>query len=202
MIKTVLPVLLIAAMVCGCSTVAHTNQAIALAGTVGLSLTPSFDLEQTYYLGSFDPAGQLPPTLYRIRVRGQSSILNSTKFASSWVPAEVVDALTGSATLNVKNGAVTITRAGLTASDNINDSGRRLMQFGPEGFRSAPKGHRLVILMGAEPEAVEQAFSSALGTVAMATSGVSGNAVDREALKALLDMGRDKARLQALLAAP
>ena len=202
MIKTVLPVLLITAMVCGCSTVAHTNQAIALAGTVGLSLTPSFDLEQTYYLGSFDPAGQVPPTLYRIRVRGQSSILNSTKFASSWVPAEVVDALTGSATLNVKNGAVTITRAGLTASDNINDSGRRLMQFGPEGFRSAPKGHRLVILMGAEPEAVEQAFSSALGTVAMATSGVSGNAVDREALKALLDMGRDKARLQALLAAP
>lgn len=202
MIKTVLPVLLIAAMVCGCSTVAHTNQAIALAGTVGLSLTPSFDLEQTYYLGSFDPAGQLPPTLYRIRVRGQSSILNSTKFASSWVPAEVVDALTGSASLNVKNGSVTITRDGLTASDNINDSGRRLMQFGPEGFRSAPKGHRLVILMGAEPEAVEQAFSSALGTVAMATSGVSGNAVDREALKALLDMGRDKARLQALLAAP
>ena len=202
MIKTVLPVLLIAAMVCGCSTVAHTNQAIALAGTVGLSLTPSFDLEQTYYLGSFDPAGQLPPTLYRIRVRGQSSILNSTKFASSWVPAEVVDALTGSATLNVKDGSVTITRAGLTASDNINDSGRRLMQFGPEGFRSAPKGHRLVILMGAEPEAVEQAFSSALGTVAMATSGQSGNAVDREALKALLDMGRDKARLQALLAAP
>ena len=101
-----------------------------------------------------------------------------------------------------KDGSVTITRAGLTASDNINDSGRRLMQFGPEGFRSAPKGHRLVILMGAEPEAVEQAFSSALGTVAMATSGQSGNAVDREALKALLDMGRDKARLQALLAAP
>ncbi len=201
MIKTVLPVLLIAAMVCGCSTVAHTNQAIALAGTVGLSLTPSFDLEQTYYLGSFDPAGQLPPTLYRIRVRGQSSILNSTKFASSWVPAEVVDALTGSAQLDVKSGKVTI-ESDTAHAKNINESGRRLMQFGPEGFRSAPKNHRLVILMGASPETVEQAFSQALGTVAMAASGASGNAVDRDALKALLDMGRDKAKLQALLAAP
>jgi hypothetical protein len=196
------PLLLLVTLASGCSTVAHTNQAIALAGTVGLSLTPSFDLEQTYYLGSFDPAGQLPPTLYRIRVRGQSSILNNTKFASSWVPAEVVDALTGSATLNTKTGAVSITSDTANPGFNINDSGRRLMQFGPEGFRSAPKGHRLVILMGADPEAVEQAFSSALGTVAMATSGMSGNAVDREALKALLDMGRDKARLQALLAAP
>lgn len=201
MIKTVLPVLLLSAMVCGCSTVAHTNQAIALAGTVGLSLTPSFDLEQTYYLGSFDPAGQLPPTLYRIRVRGQSSILNSTKFASSWVPAEVVDALTGSAQLDVKSGKVTI-ESDTTHAKNINESGRRLMQFGPEGFRSAPKNHRLVILMGASPETVEQAFSQALGTVAMAASGASGNAVDRDALKALLDMGRDKAKLQALLAAP
>ena len=202
MIKTVLPVLLIAAMVCGCSTVAHTNQAIALAGTVGLSLTPSFDLEQTYYLGSFDPAGQLPPTLYRIRVRGQSSILNSTKFASSWVPAEVVDALTGSLTLDNKSGKVTVEKDPGSVVSGLNDSGRRLMQFGPEGFRSAPKGHRLVILMGADPEAVEQAFSTALGTVAMATSGASGTAVDRQALQALLDMGRDKARLQALLAAP
>lgn len=201
MIKTVLPVLLLSAMVCGCSTVAHTNQAIALAGSVGLSLTPSFDLEQTYYLGSFDPAGQLPPTLYRIRVRGQSSILNSTKFASSWVPAEVVDALTGSAQLDVKSGKVTI-ESDTAHAKNINESGRRLMQFGPEGFRSAPKNHRLVILMGASPETVEQAFSQALGTVAMASSGASGNAVDRDALKALLDMGRDKARLQALLSAP
>ncbi len=200
--KTAFPMLLLlATLASGCSTVAHTNQAIALAGTVGLSLTPSFDLEQTYYLGSFDPAGQLPPTLYRIRVRGQSSILNNTKFASSWVPAEVVDALTGSAQLDVKSGKVTI-ESDTAHANNINESGRRLIQFGPEGFRSAPKNHRLVILMGASPETVEQAFSQALGTVAMAASGASGNAVDRDALKALLDMGRDKAKLQVLLAAP
>ena len=85
---------------------------------------------------------------------------------------------------------------------NINDSGRRLMQFGPEGFRSAPKGHRLVILMGSSPEKVEQAFSTALGTVALAANGASGSTVDRDALKALLDMGRDKAQLQSILAAP
>ena len=52
--------------------------------------------------------------------------------------------------------------------------GRRLMQFGPEGFRSAPKDHRLVILMGASPETVEQAFASALGSVALAANGASG----------------------------
>lgn len=201
--KIALPLmLLLATLASGCDTIAQRNQAVLAAGVLASSMTPSFDLEQTYYLGSFDPAGQLPPTLYRIRVRGQSSMLNNTKFASSWVPAEVVDALTGSATLNTKTGAISITSDAANPGFNINDSGRRLMQFGPEGFRSAPKGHRLVILMGADPEAVEQAFSSALGTVAMATSGVSGNAVDREALKALLDMGRDKARLQALLAAP
>ncbi len=188
--------------VSACDTVPHRNQAVLAAGVAALSVTPSFDLEQTYYLGSFDPAGQLPPTLYRIRVRGQSSVLNSTKFASSWVPAEVVDALTGSLTLDGKSGSITINKDSGSPGFNVNESGRRLIQFGPEGFRSAPKGHRLVILMGASPETVEQAFSSALGSVAMAANGASGNAVDREALKALLDMGRDKARLQAILAAP
>jgi len=193
---------LLALTLSGCDTVAHRNQAVLAAGVAALSVTPSFDLEQTYYLGSFDPAGQLPPTLYRIRVRGQSSVLNNTKFASSWVPAEVVDALTGSLTLDGKNGKVTIGQGGAGVVTGLNDSGRRLMQFGPEGFRSAPKGHRLVILMGASPEMVEQAFSSALGTVAMAANAASGSAVDRQALQALLDMGRDKARLQALLATP
>ncbi len=193
---------MLAALASGCDTVAHRNQAILASGVVAASLTPSFDLEQTYYLGSFDPASQLPPTLYRIRVRGQSSLLNQTKFASSWVPAEVVDALTGSASLDVKSGSITINKDSGNPGFNVNESGRRLMQFGPEGFRSAPKGHRLVILMGASPETVEQAFASALGTVALAANGASGSAVDREALQALLDMGRDKARLQAILAAP
>jgi len=196
-----LSLLPMAMVLTGCDTIPHRNQAILAAGVVAASVTPSFDLEQTYYLGSFDPAGQLPPTLYRIRVRGQSSMLNQTKFASSWVPAEVVDALTGSAKLDVKSGGVKVERDTDT-SFNINDSGRRLMQFGPEGFRTAPKGHRLVILMGSSPEMVEQAFSTALGTVALAANGASGNAVDRDALKALLDMGRDKAQLQSILAAP
>jgi len=193
---------LLALAVSGCDTIAQRNQIILATGVVAASMTPSFDLEQTYYLGSFDPAGQLPPTLYRIRVRGQSSVLSNTKFASSWVPAEVIDALTGSASLDVKTGSINISKNTGSPGFNINDSGRRLMQFGPEGFRSAPKGHRLVILMGASPETVEQAFSSALGSVALAANGASGSSVDRDALKALLDMGRDKARLQALMAAP
>jgi hypothetical protein len=199
--STLMLSLVLCALTSGCDTIVQRNQAILATGLVTASLTPSFDLEQTYYLGSFDPAGQLPPTLYRIRVRGQSSMLNNTKFASSWVPAEVVDALTGSAKLDVKSGSLRIERDTDT-SFNVNDSGRRLMQFGPEGFRSAPKGHRLVILMGSSPDKVEQAFSTALGTVALAASGATGSTVDREALKALLDMGRDKAQLRSILAAP
>jgi hypothetical protein len=185
----------------GCSTVPQTNQAVATAAVLGSSL-PSFDLEQVFYLGSFDPAGQLPPTLYRIRVRGQASFLNITKFASSWVPAEVVDALTGSLKLDSATGNVKIERDDQSAGFNVNDSGRRLVQFGPEGFRTAPKGHRLVILMGSSPEKVEQAFASALGSVASAKSGESGNAVDRKALATLLQMHKDKGELQELLAKP
>ena len=89
---------------CGAMSVAHRNQLIGGTGIVAGSLFPSTDVEQTYYLGSFDPRSQLPPAIYRIRVRGQSSFLNRARFASSWVPAEVVDALTGSLDIDSKNG--------------------------------------------------------------------------------------------------
>ena len=39
------------------------------------------------------------------------------------------------------------------------------MLFGPEGFREAPKDHRLVIVMGSSPDAFFNAMDNSLGAV-------------------------------------
>ena len=184
---------------CAALSVVHRNQLIGGAATVVGSLTPSADIEQTYYLGSFDPRSQLPPAIYRIRVRGQSSFLNQSRFASSWVPAEVVDSLTGSLSIDNKNGKVTVERDAATSS-SLEGAGRGLVMFGPEGFREAPRGHRLVIIMGANPEFVEQAFSSALGSVAQVKFGRSGAALDSDLFGLLLTLGQEREQLKAVVA--
>jgi hypothetical protein len=158
---------------------------------------PSAEIEQTYYLGSFDPRGQLPPTIYRIRVRGQSSILNATRFASSWVPAEVVDSLTSSVSIDIKTGKVGADRSDPAVSA-LTNAGRRLLLFGPEGFREAPAGHRLVVIMGADPQAVEQAFSEALGSVAQVKYGRAGVPIERDIFALLLALGQEREQLNAI----
>lgn len=185
----------------GCSglTVAQRNQVGGLVAAAGLAVTPNADLEQTYYLGSFDPQDQVPPAVYRIRVRGQSSVLNATRFASSWVPAEIVDALTGSISINPKDGSVDVRNDGGTSGLT---TGRGMVMFGPEGFREAPRNHRLVVIMGSSPETVEQAFSSALGTVARVRAGQSSVGVDRGIVELLYQLGSEKQRLQSILVAP
>jgi hypothetical protein len=189
----------------GCANhVASRNTAVG-ATIGGLMVTPSTDLEQTYYLGSFDPREQLPPTIYRIRVRGQSSFLNLTRFASSWVPAAVVDSLTGAANIDLSpngKGTVEVLKPSDDTRASLDGAGRRLMLFGPEGFRKAPEGYRLVIIMGSSPEQVEEAFSSALGTVAAARFGRSGAALDQELFSLLLDLGQEREQLKALGEAP
>jgi hypothetical protein len=182
-------------LLAGCATVAQTNQLVGALATSGLTMTPNADLEQTYYLGSFDPQNQVPPAVYRIRVRGQASVLSATRFASSWVPAEVVDALTGSISLNVKDGSVEAQR---DASFNGISTGRGMVMFGPEGFREAPRNHRLVVIMGTSPEAVEQAFSSALGTVAKVRTGQSAAGLDRNIIELLFKLGGEKQRLRSI----
>lgn len=188
--------LLPALAACSSWTIAQKNQGYGVAAAAVASVIPSADLEQTYYLGSFDPRGQLPPTIYRIRVRGQSSILNQTRFASGWVPAAVVDSLARSLTIDTKTGAVGVGGEGATSV--ISDKGRRLVLFGPEGFREAPRDHRLVVMMGSSPEEVEQAFASAIGAVALAKFGQSGPALDRELFGLLLELGHEREQLQAL----
>jgi hypothetical protein len=172
------------------------NSSAAL-GLAVMAVNPSTDIEQVYYLGSFDPRGQFPPSIYRIRVRGQSSILNSTRFASSWVPAEVVDALTGQIGIDPKNGKVSIEQ-NPSVRASLSDAGRGLLMFGPEGVREAPRGHRLVVIMGASPETVEQAFASALGTVAQVKFGVSGSALDKDLFALLLELGQEREQLKGI----
>lgn len=184
---------------CGGMAVAQRNQVAGLLGTTGLSMTPNADLEQTYYVGSFDPQGQIPPAVYRIRVIGQSSILSAVRFASSWVPAEIVDALTGSINIDPKDGKLDVRND--DAGNGI-ATGRRLVMFGPEGFREAPRNHRLVIVMGTSPDKVEQAFASALGTVAKVRSGETTVALDRNVIDLLASLGAEKQRLRSLQTTP
>lgn len=193
----VLAVLLALPLLGACSglSVVHRNQLVGAGLAQGLSMLPNGDLEQTYYLGSFDPQDQVPPAVYRIRVRGQSSVLSAFRFASSWVPAEIVDSLTGSIAISTRDGNLDVRKDGPVEGIA---TGRGLVLFGPEGFREAPRNHRLVIVMGSSPETVEQAFASALGTVARVRSGESTVAMDRSIIELLSDLGREKQQLRAI----
>lgn len=131
------------------------NTTEIIGSTVGATLlganSPSQEIQQIYYLGTFDPQGQLPPTIYRIRVHGQASFISFIRFASGWVPAHFIDSLSSS--VNFKEQKSTSVSIDKGASETLAklSTGRRLMQFGPEGFREAPRDHRLVIVMGCVP---------------------------------------------------
>ena len=154
----------------------ETTEATVALGVAGATIvggaTPSAQIEETYYLGVFDPQDQLPPTVYRVRVRGQASLISFTRFASGWVPGEVIDTLGTKIDFDQKTNAVSFAKAtGANPNDPLSNftTGRRLMLFGPEGFREAPANHRLVVIMGQNPEAFFGAVDETLGTVAAAT---------------------------------
>ena len=140
-------------------------------GVVGATIVggqaPTHEIEQIYYLGVFDPQDQLPPEVYRVRVHGQSSFLNATKFASGWVRADVMDSLGTSIGFNKKSGRIEITKGDKDDLAKIK-TGRRLVMFGPEGFREAPADHRLVVVMGASPENFFKAVDESLSVVSQA----------------------------------
>lgn len=152
--------------VAGCDPVT-TNAAIAggvVGGTVLLAQAPGQEIEQVYYLGVFDPQDQLPPTVYRITVHGQASAMSNMKFGSGWVPAQFVDSLGTAASFGTGDNADVASFHGGQQKEQLANikTGRRLMMFGPEGFREAPKDHRLVIVMGASPEKFFQAIDQAM----------------------------------------
>jgi hypothetical protein len=114
----------------------------------------------------------MPPTIYRIRVQGQASALSRTAFASGWVRADLVDSLSGK--IDTEGGNVRISGNKTTpvgqADANGTDLNRRLIMFGPEGFREAPRNHRLVVVMGSSPDSFFSSVDRALGVVAGATT--------------------------------
>lgn len=152
-------------VILGCGS---TEQTVGLA--VGLTAagaySPAQEIEQFYYLGVFDPQEQVPPTIYRLTVRGQASMISLMRFASGWVPANIADTLNTSIEFD-DQGQLTVDQ---NANGNNEQSGiangRRLILFGPEGFREAPRNHRLVIAMGTSPESFFEAVGDSLSEVA------------------------------------
>lgn len=178
---------------------------VEIAGaTVGVTTygaaSPAHEIEQIYYLGTFDPQEQLPPTIYRVRVRGQASVISSTAFASGWVPAEFIDSLNTHIGFDVndpRQPGVQISQGEKELRARL-ETGRRLVQFGPEGFREVPKDHRLVIVMGASPEAFFQAIDQALGSFGELRREQSATALKSELFEALNELRAHEHELDKL----
>ncbi|CUS39978.1 hypothetical protein [Candidatus Nitrospira nitrificans] len=184
----------------GCNSVPQNAALGAVIGTGVGAIIPAHDIEQVYYLGSFDPQEQVPPALYRVRVRGQASIISWMRFGSGWVPAELIDSLGSSVEISKKDGKIVMTRA---EGDQLSrlTIGRRLMQFGPEGFREVPKDHRLVILMGSDPEDFFKAMDEALGAVSQAKIDQDSRALNGLLFEAITKVRAEKRLIEAQLEA-
>jgi hypothetical protein len=185
----------------GCATPYQTAALVAGGVVAAGAKSPAQELEQIYYLGVFDPEEQLPPAVYRLTVRGQASILSNTKFASGWVPASLVDALNGRIGLD-PSGSGEVEFSQTNTAHNVSlATGRRLMLFGPEGFREAPRNHRLVIVMGADPKTFFEAMDSALGQVSGVTIERQNTALEQKLFQALVSTASSRENLSRLKAA-
>src|ERR1700676_4646298 len=76
-----------------CHTTAQTVALSVVGATVVGARSVGSEIQQTYYLGVFDPQGQVPTQVYRLRVHGQGSAIGFTKFASGWAPSIIADSL-------------------------------------------------------------------------------------------------------------
>ena len=184
----------------GCNSLPQ-NIALGTVVATGVgAMVPGHEIEQIYYLGSFDPQEQVPPALYRVRVRGQASIISWMRFGSGWVPADLIDSLGSSVEINKSDGKIVMTKAGNEQISKLT-IGRRLMQFGPEGFREVPKQHRLVILMGSDPREFFKAIDEALGAVTTAKAAQDNNALNRLLFEAMITVKAEKQLVEAQLEA-
>ena len=110
-----------------------------------------------------------------------------------------MDSLSGRIDLG-KQTALEENKLPASNEDNKNALNRRLIMFGPEGFREAPKNHRLVVVMGASPETFFNAVDRALGVVAEVTQGDDMQTDSPQAIWSdLLHMREEKRALQSLL---
>jgi hypothetical protein len=167
-----------------------------VGGTVGSTLigarSPTHEVEQIYYLGVFDPREQVPEAIYRVTVKGQASFMSFTKFASGWVPAAVIDSIGG----NVQMAAQGETGVSFAGADTKYlsqlQTGRRLVLFGPEGFREAPREHRLVIVMGSNPQGFFKAIDTALGEFSQVQLERDNAGIQRELMQAMIALRTDQ----------
>lgn len=168
----------------------------AVAGTVVGSQAPAHEIQQVYYLGVFDPLEQVPPSVYRITVRGQASFLSTTRFASGWVPASFADSLTSTASFNQDGAPSTETTTGGTLETL--KLGRRMITFGPEGFLEAPANHRLVIVMGSDPSVFFGAIAEAVQKSLKIEQAGDLADVQRELMTEFIRVQSQRDRLQDL----
>jgi hypothetical protein len=173
--------------------------AAVVGGVVGVTVvggySPANEIEQVYYLGVFDPQDQVPPSIYRLTVRGQASAISGMKFGSGWVQASLIDSLNTQIQLPMDGATVKINGASKDLS--AIKTGRRLMMFGPEGFREAPRDQRLVIVMGSSPEKYFSAIDEALGSVAQAQAELYTGPGREKLLETLLATKNEQDRLTA-----
>jgi hypothetical protein len=179
----------------GCSSTSET-----VAASIGLTAlaahSPTHEIEQIYYLGVFDPQEQVPPTVYRVRVHGQASSISFMRFSSGWVPAGLIDSLGTSISFQKAGATLKIEEDEKLVS--MLPTGRKLVLFGPEGFRQAPKDHRLVIVMGSEPEKFFKAIDISLGMVSEMKAKQFSAELQQDVLMALLEISKERQRLDEL----
>jgi hypothetical protein len=169
----------------------------AIGATAALGSTPGHQLEQVYYLGTFDPQEQVPPTVYRVTVKGQASSFSLMKFGSGWVHANLVDSLNTRMSFgNKSKDSLVKFEKGSKEETAALKTGRRLVMFGPEGFREAPADHRLVIVMGSSPEEYFQAMDSVLGDISQVQNELNENEVKDLFIKTFLSIKTEQEKLK------
>lgn len=182
----------------GCGNREHIAAEV-VGGTLLGAQSPGQEIQQIYYLGVFDPQEQVPPTIYRVRVHGQASAISLMRFGSGWVPAPLIDTLTSRAGFDAAADRPNLTPAQAEESQLPSlKTGRRLMMFGPEGFREAPKDHRLVIVMGTNPEAFFNAIDTSLEAISDVRREQSDSAVARKLAQAMSQIQSERKRLDDL----
>lgn len=172
--------------------------------TIGTAVTtvvgarsPTHEIEQIYYLGVFDPQEQLPPSVYRVRVHGQASFISLMRFASGWVRADLIDSLGTGIEFEKKEGGISITKGDESMLSSLK-TGRRLVMFGPEGFREAPKDHRLAIVMGSSPENFFKAIDESIGVVSEVMEEQRNTKLSQSLFEALAKIKSERERLADL----
>jgi hypothetical protein len=187
-----------AATLTGCGNAAGNASLGAVAITAVGGYSPAQEIEQVYYLGIFDPHEQVQPQqVYRVTVHGQASFISQMKFGSGWVPAKFIDSLSSSAGISPDNGLPTVQTGDKEQLATLK-TGRRMVLFGPEGFREAPADFRLVVVMGASPEAFFKAIDSSIGVISQVRQEQNNPQVLRQLLQARSQLSAEQQRLSDL----